>query len=548
MERKKENAAGVVVQGSILAIASIVARIIGMLYRVPVTRIIGDYGNGVYAFAYEVYNMMLLISCYSLPTAISKLVAARTHNGEHKNAYKIYKAGLIFVVIVGSLAAVFTFVMADFISTNLIKDSMVSLSLRVLAPTILVVAVMGVMRGYFQGLGTMLPTAVSQIIEQIINAIVSVLGAYYLFSYGSKIALILQNEKYAPACGAAGSALGTFLGAIVGFLLLLFMLTIYKPVLKRRMKKDKTFHTDSYREIYAMLFSTVVPIILSTAVYNSTVFIDQTIFNNVMNSKGVTNYTELFGVFNGKYRLLVNVPVAFASAMASSTIPSLTAAVASKDRKLINRKINISIRFIMMIAFPSSVGLAVLGSPILQLLLDDTSILPVNLLRMGSIAVVLYSLSTLSNGILQGLNRMRVPVRNAVVSLVIHVILIYLMLKFTNLNIYAVVLGNILFAFIICVLNAWEIKKATRYRQEIYKSFLVPIISSAIMGIAAYLIYYVMCKLTQNITISFVFAFIVAVVVYAVVFLCMKGFTEDELLSLPKGTLLVKVARKFHLL
>ena len=92
MKRKKESAAGFVVQGSILAIASIVARIIGMIYRVPVTRIIGDYGNGVYAFAYEVYNMMLLISCYSLPTAISKLVAARTHDGEHKNGYKIFKA------------------------------------------------------------------------------------------------------------------------------------------------------------------------------------------------------------------------------------------------------------------------------------------------------------------------------------------------------------------------------------------------------------------------------------------------------------------------
>lgn len=548
MKRKKESAAGFVVQGSILAIASIVARIIGMIYRVPVTRIIGDYGNGVYAFAYEVYNMMLLISCYSLPTAISKLVAARTHDGEHKNGYKIFKAGLIFVIIVGSLAAIFTFVMADFISTNLMKDSMISLSLRVLAPTILVVAVMGVIRGYFQGLGTMLPTAISQIIEQIINAIVSVLGAYYLFSYGSKIALVLQNEKYAPAYGAAGSALGTFLGAIVGFIFLLFMLTIYKRVLKKRMLKDRAVHTDSYREIYMMLFATVVPIILSTAVYNSTVFIDQTIFNNVMNNKGVTNYTELFGVFTGKYRLLVNVPVAFASAMASSTIPSLTAAVASRDRKLINRKINISIRFIMMIAFPCTVGLAVLGSPMVQLLFNDNSILPVNLLRMGSIAVVLYSLSTLSNGILQGLNRMKVPVRNATISLVIHVILIYLMLEFTNLNIYAVVLANIIFAFIICVLNAWEIKKVTGYRQEIYKSFLVPIISSAIMGIAAYLFYFLMCKLTKNITISFVFSFAIAVVVYAVVFLRMKGFTEDELASLPKGKMLVKVARKFHLL
>jgi stage V sporulation protein B len=122
------------------------------------------------------------------------------------------------------------------------------------------------------------------------------------------------------------------------------------------------------------------------------------------------------------------------------------------------------------------------------------------------------------------------------------------MLEFTNLNIYAVVIGNIIFALIICVLNAWEIKRTTGYRQEIYKSFLVPIISSVVMGIAAYMVYFALNTLTKSIKISFVVAFAVAVIVYAVVFLRMKGFTEDELASLPKGTMLVSIAKKFHLI
>lgn len=548
MGQKKESSGSFVVQGSILAIASIVARIIGLIYRVPVTRVIGDYGNGLYGFAFEVYSMMLLISSYSLPTAISKLVAAKTHKGEHKNAYKIFKAGLFFALVVGALAGSITFLMADYISGTIMKDRMITLSLRVLAPTIFIVAVMGVLRGYFQGLGTMMPTAVSQIIEQIVNAFVSVIAAYYLFAYGSKIAKVLQNDELAAAYGAAGSTMGTLSGALIGVAFLGFMMLIYKRVLKRRIAKDRSIHTESYSTIYVLLLSTIIPIILSTAVYNSSVFIDQIVFSNVMNKKGVANPTELFGVFTGKYRLLVNVPVSIASAMASSMIPSLTAAVTARSRRLINQKIGISIRVIMVISIPCMVGLAVLGSPILQLLFGDASPLPANMLMIGSVAVVLYSLSTLSNGILQGLNRMNVPVTNAFISLVLHVAVVYVLLEITELNIYVVVIGNVVFAFLMCMLNSLVIRRVTGYRQELKKTFIIPGLASIAMGAISYLVYVGLYQVTKNNTISVVIALIIAVIVYGVVLLLLKGFTEDELRSVPKGTLLIRIAKKFHLM
>lgn len=550
MEQKKTNSTstGFVVQGSILAIASILARVIGLIYRVPVTRIIGDYGNGLYGFAFEVYSMMLLISSYSLPTAISKLVAARNHNREHKNAYKIFKAGMFLALAVGTFTAVVTFFLADFIAGTVMKDPMIAFSLRVLAPAILIVAIMGILRGYYQGLGTMMPTAISQIVEQLINAIVSVVASMYLFSYGNKVAKILQNDKYGPAYGAAGSTLGTLAGAIVGLAFLLFMMAIYQRVLKKKLARDRTVRTESYREIYKLLFATIVPIILSTAVYNSSVFIDQIIFNNVMSARGVANYTTMFGVFTGKYRLLVNVPVSIASAMASSTIPTLTAAVASKDRELINEKINISIRFVMVIAIPSSVGLAVLGSPILQLLFKDTRALPAQLLMVGSSAVVFYSLSTLSNGILQGLNQMRVPVTNAFISLIFHVILVYGLVAFTELNIYSMVIGSVFFALLMCIFNSIAIRRATGYHQEIHRTFVIPLIASTAMGLVAYLVYHGLDKLTGSNTISVIIALMGAVVVYGVLLLVLKGFTEEELFSLPKGYLIVGLAQKLHLM
>ncbi len=548
MGKKQESNTGFVIQGSILAMASIIARIIGLVYRVPVTRIIGDYGNGLYGYAFEVYNMVLIISSYSLPSAMSKLVSARANRGQHKDAYKIFKAGLMFAIVVGLIASSLTFLMADFISTIIMKDGMIALCLRVLAPTIFVVAVMGVIRGYCQGLGTMIPTAISQILEAIVNAVVSIVAAAYLFSYGTKVGKVLQEEKYAAAYGAAGSTLGTLISGIMGLLFMIFVFTMYSTVLKKKLKRDVRSRDESYVQVYKVLFATIVPIIMSTAVYNCSVFIDQTIFSNVMSARGYTNYTELFGVFTGKYRLLVNVPVSIASAMAASTMPSITAAVARADVKMVRQKINISNRFIMVISIPCFVGLTVLGSPILQLLFGDARKLPANLLMVGSVAVVFYAMSTLSNGILQGLNKMNIPVINAFIALIIHIAIVYVLTAYTNLQIYSVVIGNVAFSGIMCILNNLAVKRATGYRYEMRKTFVVPVLSAVIMGAASYGVYIAMMAVSKNNDVSTVIALLVAVIVYGVMMLVLKGFTEEELLSIPKGRTILSIARKLHLM
>ena len=169
--KKKSN---YIVQGGILAAASILVRIIGMVYRIPVTRILGPVGNSYYSAAYEVYSMVLLISSFSLPLAVSKLVSARMAAGQPKAAYKIFKCTLTFALVSGGIGALLIFFGAGFFSDVLVNTPESKLALQVLAPTILVVALMGCLRGYFQGLGSMVPTAVSQIVEQVVNAAVSI--------------------------------------------------------------------------------------------------------------------------------------------------------------------------------------------------------------------------------------------------------------------------------------------------------------------------------------------------------------------------------------
>lgn len=547
--KKKSN---YIVQGSILAAASILVRIIGMLYRIPVTRILGPVGNSYYSAAYEVYSMVLLISSFSLPLAVSKLVSAKMAKGQARAAYKIFRCTLLFALLSGGIGALLIFFGAGFFSDVLVNTPESRLALQVLAPTILVVALMGCMRGYFQGLGTMVPTAVSQIVEQIINAAVSIGAAWVLFGYGQKVDALLETETAAYAYGAAGSTLGTGLGALGGLLLLTLLILGYHHRMKRRLTSDKRSKEESTAAIFYMLFLTIMPVIMSTAVYNLSGIIDQGIFKHLMAFKNYDSMKidELWGIYSGEYKLLTNVPIAVASAMASSTIPVLTRARVARDRREMRKKTENAIRFVMVICIPCAVGLTVLAEPILTLLFGakDHIALSALLLQTGSISVVLYGMSTLTNGILQGMNRMQLPVIHAAVSLVLHIILLVALVMIGDLQIHAVVWANIFFALLMCILNSRSIAKCMRYRQEVIRTFLIPTAASLIMGAAAFGIYRGLMALIKSNAAATLAACVGAVLVYGISLLLLKGLSEEELRNFPKGTMLLAVAKKLHLM
>ena len=206
-QKKKGNS--FLIQGMILAAAGIISRLIGLAYRIPVNNILGDEGQGFYGCAFSIYNIALLLTSYSLPLAVSKLVSARVAGKQYKNAARIFKSALMFALVVGTMVAGVIFFLSDFIAGTIMKLELSAYALRVLAPGLLIVAVMGVLRGYFQGMGTMLPTAASQIIEQIVNAIVSIIGASYLVEMGKKAAESKTVPSLPAAYGAAGGTLGT---------------------------------------------------------------------------------------------------------------------------------------------------------------------------------------------------------------------------------------------------------------------------------------------------------------------------------------------------
>lgn len=543
--------AGFLVQGSILAAASIISRIVGLIYRLPMTAIIGKRGNDFYGTAFELYNIILIISSFSIPLAVSKLVAARMSKGQTKNALRVFRGSLVFAAVTGGTAALVVFLGADYFTGTLLRTPLSAIALRVLAPVLFIVAIVGVFRGFFQGLNTMIPSAISQIVEQVINAVVSVVAAYILFGQGARIGAVLgDKDAYAAAYGAAGGTLGTASGAVAAFLVMIVIYLVYRRVFARRIKRDHTIRVESYSALVGVLVMTIIPVLLSTTLYNISGIIDQGIFKNIALSQGYDSrqVSEWWGVFTGQYKVLTNVPISIASAVAASSVPSLTAAFHRGERNSVRRQISLATRFIMIISFPCAVGMGVLGGPIMMLLFVDSDKTSAIMMAAGAASIVFYSLSTLSNGLLQGIDRMRIPVTNAAISLVLQTIFLYGAMYVVHLHIYAVVLANTFYAFLMCILNGRAVAKYSGARVNIHRTYIIPMQASAIMGVCVYLVYIVLHGALRSNSIACIAAIAAGAVIYMILIILLRGLSEGELYAIPGGSRIAAVAKRLGLL
>ena len=551
MSSKRSSSKNFLVQGTILAAASIIAKVIGMVYRVPLTNILGDSGNSYYSTANEIYSIVLMISSFSIPLAVSRLMAERIGKGEYKNANKVFMCAMRFAVIAGAVMSLLTYAFAGLFTKYVMNFELARFGLRVIAPAILIFSITGTFRGYFQGFGSMEPTAVSQVIEQIVNAVVSVICAGILFRYGMTLAAKENNPLLGPAWGAAGGTFGTVASVTVAMIFMMIMYLRSRGSFDRKMRRDTTNHRESSRQIYRLLIATILPIILSTLIYNISNVIDQGIFNAVLKGQGYVEeqYSIIWGIYTGKYRVLMNVVLSLASSLGPAIVPSMTIAIGSGNRRDAREKIAMAVRYTMIFSIPCAFGLAALGGPVITMLFHPQTGMPlsIGIMQAGAPMIILYALSTLTTSVLQGLGRLRQPVINNAIALVIHLIALVVMLREFNLNIYAVIYANTLFALIVCILNAFAIGRAIGYRQEGYRTFFIPVVVSAIMAFAAYAVYSLF-HLLFGVTISTIAGILAGVFVYAVGLVAFRGITAAEIASLPKGSVALRFFRRLGLI
>ena len=553
MADKNSSKNNFIMQAGILAAAGIISRIIGLLYRGPLQSVIGNLGLGYYQSAYNYYTIILLISSYSIPSAISKAIAQKLGEKEYRNAHRLFHGAMIYVLVVGGIASLFLF-----FGAGLFVSGAAVTVLRTFAPTIFVYGILGVLRGYFQAHKSMAQTSVSQILEQIANAVVSVGAAYLLiqmFMGTMEVPADQAGQVMRATYGAVGSALGTGVGVLVALLFMAGIYALNRKMILRRVQRDRHEHVDSYRQIFKTITLVVTPFILSTAVYNLSSTVNNSIYTkwypSLRNLDTVSIY-EKYGIFSGQSLTMSNIPIAFASAMASAMIPSVAQLMAARDVKGAREKIGLAVKTTMVISIPCAVGLFVLAKPVISLLFTNKTAEELNLaaalLMTLSLSVIFYALSTLNSSILQGLGKVNTPIINAGISLVVQTVAAVLLLMFTSLDLYSIAIANTLYSGMMCVLNQWAVRRAVGYRQEIVKTFVIPAFASAFMGAAAWAIYEGLYMVTKSMRISVIPAIMIAAVVYFVMLILMRGITEQELRSFPKGYLLVKVAKKCRLL
>lgn len=530
-----------ILQAGILASAGIIVRIIGLLYNTPLVAIIGDEGFGYYNSAYYAYSIILLISSYSIPSAVSKVIAQRLATKEYRNAHRIFHCAFIYVLVVGGIASLFVFFGAGF----LVEMESAVFPLRVLAPTIFFSGILGVLRGYFQAHRTMVQTSMSQIIEQIVNAGVSIGMAYVLVQMVAD-----QDETTRASYGAAGGTIGTGAGVLAGLLFMVAVYALNKKTIHRRIERDTGHQDESYGDIFKMVFFVVTPFILSTGIYNINNFLDNTIYQKVMmNVKQIGEAavsTDLSAVAKGTK--IANIPIAMASAMATALIPGISSDFVQGNLDGVKNKIAKSVKVTMLISIPAAVGIGVLAKPVMMVIFHQPQSLEIasTLLSCMAVTVILYALSTLTQAILQSVGRMKTPIVNASVAVVVHAVVMIMMMVYLDERycLYYYVFSTVLYAFILCLLNQISVHRFLKYRQEIDKTFLRPFFASIIMGAVAFGVYqgiYYLCRIN---IISLLVAVAVGCAIYFIMVIRWNAVSEEEMRSMPKGYLLIHIAKK----
>ena len=546
------RSSGVLVQAGILAMASMIVRVIGLLYRAPLTAIIGDEGNGYYGTAYNIYTIILMVSSYSMPSAISKLMAQKLAVGEYRNANRVFRCALTYGVLVGLVGSGLLFFGARF----LVPDVAVCV-LQVFAPTVFLFGILGSMRGYFQARGSMVQTSVSQILEQLANAVVSIAAAWLLMQTA-----VGADPTRRAQLGAMGSALGTGAGVLIALLFMVFCFRRSKEGRKAEILSDATGKEEKYRIFLRDTILVITPFMLSGVIMNLTTSLNQTIYMRMLidlKGAGETATTTLYGIFSNKAVVISNIPISIATAVSSAIIPGISAAYARRDETGARRQVGNAIRITSIIAIPSAVGLAVLARPITMLMFPQMESLELasSLLSLLAVTVIFYSISTITNAALQSIGRMNLPLISAGIALVVQTAVLVLLLRFTDLDVRALVLVSILYSVMIFAVNQYYLRRFLGIRQDVRRDYLQPLVCAALMGAAAKAVYYLVsmaAEPVENLPKGFYFrnlaataaALLAAVLVYGYTMVRSGTVRRKDLLSMPKGQSLVRLMEKLH--
>lgn len=526
----------------ILTAAGFIVRFIGAVLRIYLAAVMGKEGIGLYQMAYPVYTTLLAISTAGIPIAISKLVAENLAFRDYRGGYRVFKVSLIILTFLGSIFSLLLYFGADFFARHVANDPRAYYPLVSISPAILLVTVLSAFRGYFQGQQKMVPTAVSQIIEQLGRVAVIIILVHLLLPSGLERA-------------AAGAAFGAVVGGICGLIVLLYYFYREKSNYTRKMYKQFVERSFRLREVLYRIIVLAVPITLGSLVIPLINMIDLSIVPLRLQAAGysIRESTALYGLLTGMASSVVQFPLILTISLAMSLVPAISEAQALKDGSLMRKRINLALRVTSYFSIPASFGLLILAGPITAVLFGDAD--AAYPLAMMSFGLLFLSLYTSTSGILQGLGYVLEPVKYMFYGAVLKFGLSWVLTADPRLHIGGAALSTVIGFLLASFLNVNKVIAVTGWRLNFGELFLNPLAASAVMSLGVYLTYNFVftllpvslpLRLVQSISLGA--AVFLGMLIFVVLLFLSGGISAQDLRSLPRfGKPLLKVARRLNL-
>lgn len=586
---KKQN----VLNGAmVLVVATALVKVIGAVYKIPLTSIIGSLGRGYFASAYNIYTPIYAISMAGLPVAVSTIVSRNAALGKYRDVKQVLKITFPLFLALG-VVGTGALLLAARPYVDSVGSPLAIFSVFAIAPSILFCCIMSTYRGYYEGLSNMYPTAISQVIESLGKLVFGLVFSYAMLDYaneqialtGSVFGYKVETEADGAivyALAAAGAILGVTLGTVFGAIYTFLRHKIKKDGISKEMLVNSPLASPkktTLKEIIAI----AVPTAASSLVLNITNFIDTFMIQNRLESVVANNYDTIMGYYGesvtaaniakenihtflyGAYDTTLDfrnlVPTVMMT-LGVSAIPIISAAVAKKDFKTVNGTVNTVFRITMLIALPAGAGFFALSEPIMNLLYKGTEneagiAIAAPVLGLYGLMMAILTLSSPLTNILQAVGRADVPAKALALGCVFKIGLNYILIGIPEINVKGAVFGTAFFYLLCIFYNYAVLRKETGVRIDIKTVILKPLIAAVLCGVSAYGSYAVLCNVLtfgdmnsrlNGQSLSCIISIGVAVVVYAISVLLMKTLVKDDILMLPKGEKLAKILEKYKLI
>ncbi|MBQ1994701.1 MAG: polysaccharide biosynthesis protein [Clostridia bacterium] len=584
-ERKKQS---LLTGAGVLAIAAVLVKIIGAVYKIPLMSLLTPEGNGYFQGAYAIYNPLYAISMAGLPIAVAKMVSQSIENGRIRDAQRIFHVAQKLFFVVG-LTGTLVLMLIAYPYSVLVKSPMNYVSVLAVAPCIMFCCMMSSFRGYYEGLNNMTPTGVSQVIEAAVKFAFGLSATYVCFNHwintyhkeavngvATVFGVEVHNEAealsvmypYAAAVAIVGVTLGSMLG-----LLYLFIRYKRKGFGFTREELVNSPEADSDKNLRKALIRIAAPIALSSVVLNISNMIDDLTIRSrlayaiesggdtVKNmyqaaltasqtlDEGINNY--LYGTHAAVLNIKNLIPT-ITLTLGISAIPVLAAAWARKNKTDIKKAIETVLRVTMMIAMPAGFGIAAIPGPILSIIYSSQpEMIPVAepMLRVYGLGIFLFAATSPMTNMLQAVGRMDIPIKSIAIGSCAKVILNFILIGNPEININGAPISTTVCYIIIFAINLASLLKVTQVKINFISVYLKPLVSAIACGVTAWGINYVVTeKLMLESRIFTIVSIGAAAVVYAVLMLILKGIVKDDVEMLPKGEKIAKILAKFGLL